>query len=501
MRTLPCREVWALLLAVVLCVASGFGQTPPAAGQAQPQASPRAPQTATPAPSSAMPPAQVPSTPTAPETQSLHILVGRSVVINLQARLHRVLVSNPAVLDTITTSPNQLVVTAKAPGSSSLVLWDETGHSRILDVYSDVDVSGLREALQQGFPSENIQAAAEQGRIILSGTASSPAVADEIAKLTSSFSKDVVNSLVVLPPPHGKQILLKVRFAEVDRTKLEAFGINILSTGAANTPGAITTGQFGPPVFQGAVSGGIPPAAGSRPAASSFTVNDILNIFIFRPDLNLATTIRDLQTKNVLQILAEPNLMAMSGQPARFLAGGEFPFPVVQGGTNFSAVTIQFRPFGVRLEFTGVVGPDNVIRMKIAPEVSTLDFANALSISGFLVPAISTRRAETEIELKDGQSFGIAGMLDRRATTQFNKIPGIGDIPILGQLFRSRSMNRSDSELLVLVTPTVIDPLTAPPGVPALPQYPVPFLDDGKFDKDLPGRKPASGAAPTKQPQ
>ncbi len=487
MRTLPCREVWAPLITVVFCVSSAVSQNPPTPPAGQPQQ-----------------PAAIPVQPAptaAPETQSLHVLVGRSVVINLQARLHRVLVSNPAVLDTTTTSPNQLVVTAKAPGSSSLVLWDETGHSRILDVYADVDVAGLRDALQQAFPSENVQASAEQGRIIIAGTASNPAVADEIMKMASTFSKDVVNSMVVNPPPHAKQILLKVRFAEVDRTRLEQFGLNIISTGATNTMGTVTTGQFGPPVFQGQVTGGIPPAAGSRPATGSFTVSDVLNIFLFRPDLNLATTIRALQTKNILQILAEPNLMAMSGQPARFLAGGEFPFPVVQGGTNFSSVTIQFRPFGVRLEFTGTVGADNVIRLKVAPEVSTLDFSNALSISGFLVPAISTRRAETEIELKDGQSFGIAGLLDRRATTQFNKIPGIGDIPILGQLFRSRSINRSSGELLVLVTPTIIDPLGAPPAEPATPQYPVPFLEKENFDKDLPGRKTDTGATQPKQSQ
>ena len=160
----------------------------------------------------------------------------------------------------------------------------------------------------------------------------------------------------------------------------------------------------------------------------------------------------------MLQILAEPNLLALNGQKANFLAGGEFPFPVVQGGANVGAVTIQFRPFGVKLDFTAFVGPDRVIRMHIAPEVSTLDFTQAVTISGFTVPAISTRRAETEMELKDGQSFGIAGLLDNRAQVQLSKIPGIGDIPILGNFFRSRSINRSDSELLVMVTPRIVDP-------------------------------------------
>ncbi len=176
----------------------------------------------------------------------------------------------------------------------------------------------------------------------------------------------------------------------------------------------------------------------------------------------------------------------MNGQKADFLAGGEFPFPVVQGGANVGAVTIQFRPFGVKLDFTATVGADHVIRMHIAPEVSTLDFTQAVQISGFTVPAISTRRAETEIELKDGQSFGIAGLLDNRATVALSKIPGIGDIPVLGNLFRSRSINRSNSELMVMVTPRIVDPVQSntPSGLP--PANPVKFLEHPEFDKGLP---------------
>jgi pilus assembly protein CpaC len=183
-------------------------------------------------------------------------------------------------------------------------------------------------------------------------------------------------------------------------------------------------------------------------------------------------------------------LLALNGQKASFLAGGEFPVPVVQGGQSVGVVTIQFRPFGVRLEFTAFVGKDKVIRLHVAPEVSTLDFSNAAIISGFTVPALSTRRAETEIELKDGQSFGIAGLLDNRATVQLSKVPGIGDIPILGNLFRSRTINRSNSELVVLVTPRVVDPvkLDNPPPVP--PANPIKFLDNPKFDRGMPSSSP-----------
>jgi pilus assembly protein CpaC len=432
---------------------------------------------------SAEQPAPVPQA--APETQTLHILVGRSVVINSQARLRRVLVSNPAVLETVTINPTQLVVTAKAVGTSSLVLWDETGHSRIMDVYGDIDVSGLRDAVQQAFPGQNVQVEAEQGRVILSGTVNDKAMADEVAKLASSFSKDVVNSLTVPPVSHGKQVMLKVRFAEVDRNKLNAFGINIFSTGATNTVGSLSTQQFSPPTGLGTLSTVSPsPHPGSTFVKSTVTATDLLNIFLFRPDLNLGATIRDLETKSVLQILAEPNLLAMSGQEAHFLAGGEFPIPIVQGGANVGALTIQFKQFGVRLDFNAVVQPDNTIRMKVTPEVSTLDFSNAITVGGTTVPATATRRADTVIELKDGQSFGIAGLLDQRVIAQLNKIPGIGDIPILGQLFRSKSLQRSNSELLVLVTPNIVDPLAgAPSQLP--PTAPIKGLNNETFDKGL----------------
>jgi pilus assembly protein CpaC len=215
----------------------------------------------------------------------------------------------------------------------------------------------------------------------------------------------------------------------------------------------------------------------------------VLNVFLFRPDIHLGAMIQALQARNVLQILAEPNLMALSGQKASFLAGGEFPFPIVQPSQGFNSVTIQFKPFGVKLDFSGIVQDDNTLRLHVSPEVSTLDFTNALTLSGFVVPAISTRRAETEIELKDGQSFGIAGLLDRRATTQLSKVPGIGDVPILGQLFRSRSINKSNTELLVLVTPRIIDPVRNPTGAPVEPKLAVPLLDNGKFDETAPGHK------------
>ena len=419
------------------------------------------------------------------EGQALHVFVGKSVVINLQAPVTRILSSNPSVIDTLATSPTQVVVEGKAAGSSSLILWDEGGHSQMLDVTVDVNVSVLRSTIEQTYPGEQIGIQSDGAHLILTGTVSDAKTAEDIGKMAALYSGGVVNSLTIAPV-HEQQILLEVKFAEVDRTKLQQLGFNFFSTGAANTIGSVSTQQFSPPTLSSTSSGG---TAGTGTA----NVTDLLNIFAFRPDINLGTTIRDLETKSVLQILAEPNLLALNGQKASFLAGGEFPVPVVQGGQAIGVVTIQFRPFGVRLEFTAFVGKDRVIRLHVNPEVSTLDFSNAAIISGFTVPALSTRRAETEIELKDGQSFGVAGLLDNRAQSQLSKVPGIGDIPILGNFFRSRTVSRSNSELVVLVTPHVVDPVkdNTPPPLP--PANPIKFLDNASFDKGLPARAPHSG--------
>jgi len=453
----------------------------------------------------------------ATETQTLHVLLGKSLVVNLESRLMRVMVSSPTVISAMPTSPTQVVVSAKTVGASSLILWDETGRSRMLDVLVDLDVTALRDGIQLAYPNEPIQVQAEGDKLIVSGAVSGQDVIDTVVKMSGTFSKNTVNSLVLAELPHEKQILLEVKFAEVDRTKVDQFGINIISTGLFNTPGAFSTQQFGA-LSGGSISPGTPGSGGggggstgrtelsgqvpSRLAGSStsFTLSDMMNIFLFRPDLNLGVTIKALQQQNVLQILAEPNILALNGRPARFLAGGEFPFPVVQGGANFTAVTIQFRPFGVRLDFTGFITKDNTVRMQISPEVSTLDFTNAVTVSGFTVPAISARRAETEVELRDGQTFGIAGLLDNRTQTSMSKIPGMGDLPIIGHLFRSKSVNRSHTELIVLVTPRIVDPVRGGVTAPKVPEFPMRFLDKESFDKQLPQPSKPS-AAPAAKPE
>jgi pilus assembly protein CpaC len=415
--------------------------------------------------------------------QVLHILVGHSVVIRTQTRLRRVLVGNPAVVTTATTAANELVVTAIATGGSSVVLWQEDNQSKILEVFSDLDISMLREAVARSFPKEPIQVEAEEGRIVLAGIASAPPVVEQITKMAAPFSKEVVNSIRIAQPGRQKQVLLKVRFAQVDRDKLTALGINFFGTPGGKNVGVISTQEFSPPqLVQNNSNNTLAQQTG---LTSTIGLSDVLNIFLFRPDLNLGTTIKALQERNVLQILAEPNLLAADGEAAKFLAGGELPYPVVSGVAGANTVSVQFKPFGVKLEFTGNIEDDNTIRLKVYPEVSSLDFANAVTVNGFVLPAIATRHAETVVELRNGQSFGIAGLLDRRATVQYSKVPGLGDIPILGQFFRSRSVDKTNSELMVIVTPFIIDPAAGPTPEPEIPKMPIEFLDPKHYDSDV----------------
>ncbi len=400
--------------------------------------------------------------------------------------------SNPAVVETMATSPTQVVIEGKATGSSSLILWDSTGRSQVFDVVTDVDIAGLRNAIQKTYPQEHLDVEADGGRLLLTGTASNPHIVENMGKMAGAYSKDVVNSILV-PIVHERQVMLEVKFAEIDRTALFQLGANYFTPGTGHTTGVLSTGQFGGTSISttAATTTTVGSATTTSTVSTPPTLNltNPLNLFLFRNDINFGVAIQALQTRDVLQILAEPNLMAISGQKATFLAGGQFPFPIVSGSTGIPVVTITFKPFGVKLDFTAFVQDDNTIRLHVAPEVSTLDFANALTLSGFTVPAISTRSAETEIELKDGQTFGIAGLLDRRATIQLSKVPGIGDIPILGQLFRSRSINKNNTELLVLVSPHIVDPVHVDATAPAPPKPVVPFMDQKKFDEQVPGNK------------
>jgi len=453
----------------------------------------RAQQSATPAMQSmqlaSQPGAQAASSsPEGTAAHTLHLLVGRSLVISSPTPIKRVSVADPAIVETVVISPYQLLLNGKTPGGVSLLIWDDSDQSQTFEVSVDIDILSLSEKIHEVFPSEAVQLETSKDVVMLSGHISSVAVAEKILEIVKA-STPKVTTLMQFPPVPVKEVLLEVKFAEVDRTAVSQLGINILRNFGSNMPVSVTTQQFSPPGFAlgspgqtGTNANGQTATSGATP--NQFTISNLLNIAVFRPDLDLAAMIQALQDNAVLQILAEPNLLTESGKQASFLAGGEFPFPVLQGTSGaVNGITIQFREFGVRLNFTPTLTADGLIHLNVKPEVSSLDFANALTISGFTVPALSTRKAESDMELRDGQSFAIAGLIDNRVTEQFNKIPGISSIPILGKLFESRSLNKSKDELLILVTPHIVQPLS-PDALPAGPMFPKSFLGPAKPDPD-----------------
>jgi pilus assembly protein CpaC len=391
----------------------------------------------------------------------LVVTVGKSILLDTPADLRRISVANGDLAEALAVNPREVLINGKAPGETTVILWQQDGARTMYELTvrpNMARIAAIRGQLKEGLAGQDVSLDFENDTVFLRGTVKDLSSAERAAGMAATLGK-VVNLLRVEVPAAEPQILLRVRFADVDRSATTSFGFNLLSTGAANTIGQITTGQFGPAV------------PNIQNNAVQFTLSDALNIFLFRSDLNLGALIKALEARSLLQMLAEPNLLTLNGKPASFVAGGEFPFPVVQGGAAAGAVTIQFREYGVRINFLPIVTPRGSIRLQVAPEVSSLDYSNALQFQGYTIPALATRRVQTQVELESGQSFVIAGLLDNTITETLNKIPGIGDIPLLGKLFQSRSRTRNNSELLVLVTPELVRPI---PGGAALPEVRMP---------------------------
>jgi len=426
-------------------------------------------------------PAPLPSDTQYAGTTELHLLVGRSLVLTSPSNIRRISIADPNIADVMVLSANQVLVNAKSPGGVSLVLWDENEQTRRYELIVDLDLGNLSERVHNAFSTDRVRLEVSKDILILSGQVASKEESDKIYQLVSAVAPKTLNLLEVPSRSAKGQILLEVRFAEVDRGAMTNLGFNLISTPGSTTRTLAVTGtqQYGPVQIQ--QSSGTSTSSNDSSAGlsqSNLSLSDLMNIFIYRPDINLGAVIKALQQKSVLQILAEPNLLTESGKEADFLAGGEFPFPVIQGGAAGTAptVTIQFKQFGVSLKFTPDLTDDGTIHLKVRPEVSALDYTDAVTISGFFIPAISTRRVDAQVELRDGQSFAIAGLVDNRVTDIYDRVPFLSSIPLLGEIFKSQSKNRTKTELLVLVTPHIVSPIPASGSLPSV-KFPVPFLD------------------------
>jgi pilus assembly protein CpaC len=414
-------------------------------------------------------------------TNTIDLLVGRSTVLNVTSPIARLSLTVPDIADAMVTSPQQVLIHGKAPGTISLFVWDKAGAIRTYEVSVRRDLSVLSNQLRQLFPGEPITVTGSGKDVVLSGRVSTPYIVEKAAEVAIAYAEkkeNVVNLLKMQEGIASNQVMLKVRFAEVSRSAVQELGASFVANGYKNDwYGRTSTQQFPSPEWN---------------QDGKLVFSDFLNLFVLNSKEGIGGVIRALSNKGLFQSLAEPNLIAMDGKEASFLAGGEFPFPVstpTNGGGY--TITVMFKEFGVRLNFTPTILSEDMVRLKVRPEVSSLDFSSAVTTNGFRVPALSTRRTETEVELQNGQTFAIAGLMNNTLTNTMTKIPGIGDIPVLGLLFRSKAHQKNQTELVVMITPYIVRRGShgVSEGIPNLVE---PYL--GAPSKSLPPPAPYTGS-------
>jgi len=379
----------------------------------------------------------------------LRLLAGRSMVINTGFDIRRLAITNPVVADGTVVSPRELLIDGKTSGTISLLLWGDAERVHY-ELVVEPAVTTLEQKLQELFPGEDIKVSVSEGSVILNGRVSNNDVMLRAAEIAGSSlpGQRVINMLQLPGGTVSQQVMLQVRFAEVNRRAIHELGLTLFSTRPGFTARS-TTGQFSGPNFED----------------DAVTFSDFLNIFFFQRTEGIGGVLKALNQSGDLQSLAEPNLIAYNGQEAQFLAGGEIPVPVVSGSSG--NVSVSYKEFGIRLRFRPTIAGD-AIRLHVRPEVSSLDFANGVTLAGFRIPALTTRYAETDVELRDGQSFAVAGLLNNVGQSDSASIPILSQIPIIGAIFKSRARRTEQTELLVLITPRLVRPLN-PDEVPPLP--------------------------------
>ena len=465
MRTMTWSVVFALSLIAVTRGQAPAPQTPPPAPSASP----------------APPPAQG-----VDRDRVLLLTAGRSMVLPTTFDITRIAITDPKIADAVVVQPREVLIDGRSAGTVSLIVWGAATRVQY-DVVVDPGVTTLQQTLNQIFPGEEIKVSLNDEAIILTGQVSSNAVMLRVGEIAGGIKTNtrVINLLQLPGGTSSQQVMLQVRFAEVNRSALIEAGFTFFAA-AQRFNGRTTTQQFAAPGFT---------AEPNEPTQLEFT--DFLNLFFFDRREGIGAVVKALESKGQFQSLAEPNLIAYNGQKASFLAGGEFPVPVVQGATG--TVTILWKEFGVRLEFTPTIAGD-VIRLKVNPEVSALDFNNGITLEGFRIPALITRRAETDVELRDGQSFAIAGLLNNISQEDKAAIPILSSIPIIGTLFKSRADRAERTELMVLITPRLVRALD-PDEVPPLPTRPKSFLPAPSAESEGTGKGAVVDAPPVVKPE
>jgi pilus assembly protein CpaC len=410
----------------------------------------------------------------------IDVLVGQSRVVEFDQDYERLSISDPKIAEVVPINYKQALVNGLTFGQVNLVAWakrkDPTEPERLVvfDIYVQVNLSLIDNQIKILFPKENIQLSQANNSVVISGSVTKPELADQVQKIIEAAGLKVTN-LLKGPITDAAQVQLQVRVAEVNRQVLREVAT---AYGVLNTALPVFISAAGPATFGGYTVADelIRNAAGDilgkvRNQSLLTSPTSSMNVFLGNSN-NSATSqafVRALYSRGALRDLAEPNLIAMHGQKASFLAGGEFPIPVIQSvNQGQTAITVIFKEFGVKLEFTPTIIDENHIRLELAPEVSSLDFSSGVTIQGLIIPGLRVRRAKTTLELRDGQSFALAGLIDNMERVNLSKVPLLGDIPIVGELFKSRSFQRNETELLFLATVKLVEPLN-PDQLPRLP--------------------------------
>jgi pilus assembly protein CpaC len=414
------------------------------------------------------PAAPAPAAQPAADGGQLLLTAGRSMVLTVPFDVTRIAITDPKIADAVAVQQREVLIDGKSAGTVSLIVWGASRRTQY-DIVVDPGVTTLQQTLNQLFPGEEIRTSVSEDAVVLVGNVSSTKVMLKVGEIAAGVHpKAKVINMLQLPGGQGsQQVMLQVRFAEVNRAAMKELGASLLLS-AQRFTGRSTTQQFSAPDFDD-----------KQGDVGSLVFSDFLNLFFFDRKEGIGGVVKALESKGFFQSLAEPNLIAYNGQEASFLAGGEFPVPIVQGATG--TVSVLFKEFGVRLTFRPTIAGDT-IRLRVKPEVSALDFNNGVTLQGFRIPALSTRRAETDVELRDGQSFAIAGLLNNVTQEDTAGIPILSKLPILGNFFKSRAERAERTELMVIVTPRLVHPLE-PDEVPPLPTQEKEFL---------PGVAPAS---------
>jgi pilus assembly protein CpaC len=384
------------------------------------------------------------------EAIAVNVLVGQSRVINFDRPIGRFSVSNPEIAEAVLVAPDQVLVNGKAYGQVNFIAWEQSGEKfLVFDVFVRANLSLIDSQIRVLFPKDTINLSQANGSVVISGSVATAKTAEQVQSVIEAAGFKTVNMLTT-PVKNAMQVQLQVRVAEVSRNRLKDIGTSFTYQGSPGAGGYMNSGQ-GPSSI---VS---PPAQPLGGMISGILSSSALNLLVMGG--NTLGMLRMLQTQGALRALAEPNIIAMDGEKASFLAGGEFPIPVIQSGPSGTFVTIIFKEYGVRLNFTPKIIDEDHIRLELEPEVSTIDFSNGVKFDGFIVPALRTRRAKTGIELRDGQSFALAGLMDNNELRSISKVPILGDIPILGNLFKSKSFQKNETELMFIVTAHLVKPV------------------------------------------